>query len=378
MSNKKPSFDELVPTIERSVNFLANRVSKRCKIEFDDAKQELLISAFKAYQSYDASKAKFTTYSVWRMTRAAKTLINDRMKALIDLRTIREADLGHTDDGDMISIDSIAVDERPNPEEAMLHRLVEQAESDEAKKKLDEIEALLDRLQAAIPHMKNKHAYALFRILRYEETVRADGKMVPVTISEAARRVDIVVQRASTIFTQIIAPLGTVEGTASIVKQIEMAEANPKTNKEKSMAAKVAEKQGKKEVVVEKKAGRTPKAGGLREKIDWLDKTFVQKGKTRSEAVAALQVKYPDMSINYARTVVYSSMKEYDWTASERKAPPKKVAKAPVKAAAPVKGAKAPAGKVATKVAPAAKAVVKKSKPAPVADDDDDEDFDLG
>lgn len=371
----KPSFDELVPTIERSVNYLANRVSKRCKIEFDDAKQELLISAYKAYQSYDASKAKFTTYSVWRMTNAAKTLINERMNAQIDLNTVREADLGSDANGDMISIDSIAVDERPNPEEAVLRQLIDQAETTSAKQKLDELESLLYRLQNALPYAKNKHAYALFRILRYEEITRADGKAVPVTISEAARRVGIVVQRASTIFTTIIAKLGTPEGKTSIVDQIETAEASLQ-NKESNMAAKKeVEKKGKgKAVVAEKKAaGRTPKAGGLREKIDWLEKNFVQKGKTRSEAVAALQAKYPDMSINYARTVVYSSMKDSNWTPSERKAPAKKTA---AKEAAPAKKeAKAPAKP--EKKAPA-KPAKKAAKVEEEFDDEDEDDFDLG
>lgn len=156
-----------------------------------------------------------------------------------------------------------------------------------------------------------------------------------------------------------------------------------KTAKEAIMAK--VEKAGKKvEKVAEKQiAGRKPKAGGLQDKVTFLEKAAVLKGKTRSEAVQMLQEKYPEMTLNYARTVVYSSMKDFEWTKAERKAPPVKAKKAE-KAAEKVVDKKATktSAKPAAKPAPAAKAPATKAKaekPAkakPAASEEDD-DFDF-
>ena len=78
---------------------------------------------------------------------------------------------------------------------------------------------------------------------------------------------------------------------------------------------------------------RASKKGGLVEKRHFVIDNFVTKGLTRPEAVAGLQKKYPDMSVNYARTIVYSQLKDEKWKEAPRQAPVKKAA---VKSSKPV------------------------------------------
>jgi RNA polymerase sigma factor (sigma-70 family) len=358
MKPKKPDFEMCLAEVEKTTYYFAHSISKKCKIEFDDAKQELMIAAWRAYQTYDCSKAKFSTYAVWRMKNVAKSLINRTMQNLVHLNTSRESDLNLFDkNGEQISLDEIVIDERIDVENQIVTAFVGEREKNDATVKLNEIEDLLFQLFSVYPLMKYKHAYDLFRMLRYTERRREDGRILPLTISEASREMGIVVQRMSTIFRDVITPLGTAQGRAGIREQIIIAN----MRKENTMAKAKKSKVVKKEVATES-AGRPARKGGMREKIDWAEKMFVVKGKSRSDAVAGLVEKYPDMSLNYARTLVYSYMKESDWPATEKKAPSKKPA---AKKAAPKKeekvSKKAPAP-TSKKKAVEKKPVAKKAK----------------
>jgi hypothetical protein len=106
--------------------------------------------------------------------------------------------------------------------------------------------------------------------------------------------------------------------------------------------------------------GRKPTKGGMQDKIAWIVSNFVEKGKSRSEALHALIKKYPDLSANYLRNVIYKKMEDVSWAGVSKKAAKK--------------GAKKASN--TTKKAPVKKAPPKK-KPAkkPAADLDDDDDY---
>jgi hypothetical protein len=101
----------------------------------------------------------------------------------------------------------------------------------------------------------------------------------------------------------------------------------------------------KKETKVAAKKGRAPVKNGLHDKVEFVRAHC--KGQTRGEAVAALQKKWPDMSINYARTLVYSYMKDDSNLFAAGRAKKAKSASKPAK-----KGSKIIVKK-ATKAAPA-------------------------
>jgi RNA polymerase sigma factor (sigma-70 family) len=372
MKPKKPDFETCLADIEKTTYFFAHNISKKCKIEFDDAKQELMIAAWRAYQTYDCSKAKFSTYAVWRMKNVAKSLINRTMQNLVHLNTAREADLNLFDkNGDQISLDDIVIDERIDIENQVVSAFVDERERKDATAKLNEIEDLLFQLFSVYPLMKYKHAYDLFRMLRYTEKRREDGRILPLTISEASREMGIVVQRMSTIFKEVIAPLGTAQGRAGIREQISIANMRKENTMAKAKKSKATIKKDS------ESSGRPARKGGMREKIDWAEKMFVAKGKSRSDAVAGLVEKYPDMSLNYARTLVYSYMKESNWPETERKALTKMPA---AKKAAPKKEEKvskksAPTKKKAVEKKPVAKKAKKEEAKEVESDIDEFSDF---
>jgi RNA polymerase sigma factor (sigma-70 family) len=361
----RSEIEDLLATVERSANYLANRVSKSCKIEFDDAKQELMIAAFQAYKTYDASQAKFTTYSVWRMKKTALTLINSRMHDHVDRNTLTETELESPDSENSL-LEGLLVDSASDPYYSVLDRIDEEIKSRASKAELDEVEELLRQLSETTGFAYARQSYEIFRKMRYCEVLR-DGKYFPISVTEIAAEMGMLVQRVSTLFAHNIVPLGTPKGRARIREQIATAAETARRKQEATMAqAKKSSKVTKQE---DTKAGRKPKAGGLQEKIAYLEKVAVAKGKTRSEAVKIIMEKYPEMTINYARTVVYSGMKNSDWPATERKAPAPKAKK--TEKATPTTKKSAPKTEAKPDKVPKAKATKAAAAPA----DDDDFDF---
>ena len=53
--------------------------------------------------------------------------------------------------------------------------------------------------------------------------------------------------------------------------------------------------------------------GALKEKINWAVSEFVEKGKSKGEAIKGLMGQYPDMKEGYAKAIVYRHMKGYTW-----------------------------------------------------------------
>ena len=138
-----------------------------------------------------------------------------------------------------------------------------------------------------------------------------------------------------------------------------------------SKATKATTTAKKSNAVVATGKGRSPRKGGLHDKMAWVDAQFCSKGKTRPEAVQGLLKKYPEMSENYARTIVYSQMNEYTFVpARERKAASKKKA-APASASKKTTSESNSKDKAASKKSKSSK---KSTKSAP-ADDDDFDDF---
>lgn len=69
------------------------------------------------------------------------------------------------------------------------------------------------------------------------------------------------------------------------------------------------------EAVVKRGRGAPIKKGGLKEKIEFVRARFDNKKKNRIQAVEGLMKKYPDISLNYARTIVYSQCSEMNFVA---------------------------------------------------------------
>lgn len=124
--------------------------------------------------------------------------------------------------------------------------------------------------------------------------------------------------------------------------------------------------------------GRTPRKGGLHDKIAWVNAQFCAKGKTRPEAAQGLLKKYPDMSENYARTIVYSQMSEYTFVAARGKGKAatskKKAASSTSKKSTSSKSSKGKGKDESSKKSSSSKK--KSTKPAPANGDDLEDDFD--
>ena len=337
-------FEDLVPEIDNSLQYLAGYVSRRCKMEYEDALQELMIAAWRSSETFDENRSTFNTYASRRMSNRAKTLIH-----LTNRKHIQHSgDSGdnviyydftsiHTPTGDIEIPDHRAI-----PEDIVLMKEEQGSESDRQQSRLDMIENLLTLMRDCSDNIVDEHALTIFKRLRVAKR-RRDGLLVARTLSEVAAEMELSLQRVSSIYNQKIKILGDSEIRDSIYRKIQ--EGTMAVTKGKKPAAKKAAP----------KVERKPRTNGLQAKIEWLEAQAVAKGKSRSQAIEMLLTKYPEMSENYARTIVYSQMKDYDWTKSERKT------------AAP----KAPKAKAATKAKPAAtKKSVKKSAPAPAEAED--------
>ncbi len=353
--NKLP-FDHYVAEAKTSLDVWARYIHQKTgnKVPFEDARQEMLISAWKSYQSYDPSVYKFTTYAVHRMMNTAKTILDNFYKRPDALDLSIDVHMNSCEDDDEISyIDNIA-DDRPNP----LESLIQQADYAEETRPLkgiellDEIEKILVKFAEYEKSRKKKnlagdtHALTIFRKLRYEHKRRPDCKEVPKTCTDVAKEMGLVVQRVSSIYTTRIAILGN----SVLRKRIIALQA---TGQEVDMA-----KAKTKVVEAAAKVGRKPTKDGLQSKIDWLDREFCKKGKSRAQAIEALTTKYPDISPNYAKTLVYNKMppsQGFEWAEGTRgrKATEEKA----------TKGTKKPAGKTKAEAAPA-KSTKKKDAPA--------------
>ena len=113
----------------------------------------------------------------------------------------------------------------------------------------------------------------------------------------------------------------------------------------------------KKKVTKPKEKTERRTKGGLKDKIAWVDAQFVEKEKSRADAVHGLLKKYPDMALNYARAIVYSYMKEFTFAKAERKSKSPATKKTTAQKAAATKAK----NKAAAAKKPASKASAKKN-----------------
>jgi RNA polymerase sigma factor (sigma-70 family) len=282
-ASKKKTLEEYLKETEKVIGYFASQASRKAGIDFDDARQEMLIQAWKAYETYDPAIAKFTTYAGWRMKNRIKSLIK---------RNIQHGPVI------LIEDDGLVADSKTSATEAYERK----ADSEDREHALIEIEEILERTRALKATRENELACQVLKGLR-------DGK----SLSAISKETNVQLPRLSTLFTHRIKTLGTVEARKCIVRQIEEIETKSRKAKEKGMA-------DKNKKVAKKAAERQTKKGGMNDKIEYVRLNFSAKGKSRSEAIAGLQAKYPEMSSNYAKTLVYGKMKDEKFAKSERKA----------------------------------------------------------
>jgi RNA polymerase sigma factor (sigma-70 family) len=284
-TREKRSLQEYIKEMNNVIGYFADQASRKAGLDFDDAKQEMLIQAWKAYETYDPEIAKFTTYAGWRMKNRIKSLIK---------RNIQRGPVI------LIEDDSLVADSKTSATQDVER----QVDREDREQTLNEIEEILERIHNIQNSRPSELACKVFEGLRL-------GK----SLSAISREEDVQLPRLSTVFTRRVRKLGTPEFRCRIVKQIEEIE----TRKEKDMT--------KNTKGSTKKAERQTKKGGMNDKIEFVQANFVAKGKSRSEAIAGLQVKFPEMSSNYTKTLVYGKMKDEKFAKSERKTPAKKMAK---------------------------------------------------
>lgn len=128
-----------------------------------------------------------------------------------------------------------------------------------------------------------------------------------------------------------------VKKTAPVKKATSSKTAKPAAKKTvvgKAPAKKAPVKKSTKKAAPAEKAF-TRKKGGMKDKIDWVDRMYAQKGKTKAQAIKGLLSKYEDMAEGYAKAIVYRLCREHgvEFESDQGKAKPKK--KAPAKKAAP-------------------------------------------
>ena len=286
---EKKALEEYLAEIDKTLGYFAKEASRKTGLDIDDARQEMLIQAWKAYETYDPNIAKFTTYAGWRMKQRIKSLIK---KSFLHSTPLLIQDMANANLQDPTASATVELEER--------------MDSRDRERELDEIEEILERIHnlRGSNHKPSELACKVFAGLR-------EGK----SLSAISREEQVQLPRLSTVFTRRVKKLGTREFRGRIVRQIEEIETkSAKARKEKGMAK-------------EKKAERATRKGGMTDKIEYVRTNFVAKGKSRSEAIAGLRTKYPDMSANYAKTLVYGKMQGEKFAKSERKPRASKSAK---------------------------------------------------
>lgn len=368
----KKDFAIYVKQIERSINYIACTITSPQSMYFDDVKQELLIASWQSYQTYDPEKAEFSTYAVHRMKKLA---INLRRR----LENRKYLTIKYSHSKKLLRFPLVLYEDANTFGVSMKHNQLEEEQEEEQTKKLEEREIRVFIRNISIVLRRNYHYNEQFRKANYIFSQFILG----VSLSECARRLNVSVTWLSRIFQGLIIPVARLVASKGVdiedsvvynaVRILKPKEENmAKKIKKKSRKLADAQKRHlKKKPVKAQKAARPEKGGkrvvskdGLVAKIKFLEVNFVNKGRTRSDAVKGLTERYPDMSINYARTIVYSQMKEYDWAASEPKAKKKKSIS---KKAAPTKSKKAAVSSKKNKPTKGGKSKKKK-----IEEDDDD------
>lgn len=269
------AFEKLIPEIEGTLKHYARDVSRKSTIEYDDALQELMIAAWKSSQTFNKNKGSFNTYATWRIDRRHKTLITrDNEKQVYEDKEGNVIYYNfssiHSEDGDIEIVDT-----RGEPEASFIRSEEQEKNSEIANRKLDEVETALEMTASSTAKKIDQYALHIFKHLRKEKQ-REDGLFIAKTFSDIAKKLDISPQRVSYIFNKKIRSVGII-----MIKSTEE----------------------KKDI----------KVTGLRAKIEWIDEVAVKNDKSKSEAVQMLLAKYPEMSDNYAKTIIYTYMKDYHW-----------------------------------------------------------------
>lgn len=203
MKKTKEDFEVYVAenTFSSAISYLANNLSQKCSLDFDEAKQEMLIEAWKSYKSYDPNISKFVTYSVRRMKKRSITLLHSLNKRQSPLH------IDEAIEAKMVNSPS-AEDEFFKEEDFKISR-----------SRLDEIQFLLKQASNKIGGAYTS-VYELFVMLRNETKIDIHGRLAPVTLTDACNVLELNRGWMSRCWKEKVVILATVSGKNSIVKQI--------------------------------------------------------------------------------------------------------------------------------------------------------------
>ena len=203
MKKTKEDFEVYVAenTFNSAISYLANRLSEKCSIDFDEAKQEMLIEAWKSYKSYDPNVSKFVTYSVGRMKKRSLTILHslNKRQSPLHLDATIEAKMEKT----------------PSVEDDFFKK----EDLRTAKSRLDEIQFLLKQASDKVGG-SYVSVYELFVMFRNEMRVDIHGRLARLTLTDACNRLGLDRSGMSRCWKEKVVILATVSGRTSIVKQI--------------------------------------------------------------------------------------------------------------------------------------------------------------
>jgi RNA polymerase sigma factor (sigma-70 family) len=162
-------FTEQLHKVEKSITYFSFKLASQSSMEFDDAKQEMLLAVWQSSKKFDPAKGAFTTFAVRRM--------RNRMKTLLDKYINSYNDASIEDDGEVI-------DERTaTPEDEML---------------LDDIQERL--ASKATNSICDERAYTMFVLMR-------GG----CTMGEVAQKMDVRTSWLSRLFNEKIRRVANAE-----------------------------------------------------------------------------------------------------------------------------------------------------------------------
>ena len=166
MKKKKGSFETYLKQVYRLVNQNAHYISKNSPMEFEDAQQEMVISVWRSYESFDPSLGvSFITFAYTRMSNKRKTLLNcaNSPKRRFQMETPM---------GDVV--EAVEDEQRPLVETSVI-----------AKLSLDAIERVLKERKHE--NAASMRAYRMFRQMRKGVSLREYSRKASITSGWASR-----------------------------------------------------------------------------------------------------------------------------------------------------------------------------------------------
>jgi len=73
-------YENIVKMLEKNINYYASYVFRNSGMEFDDAKQEILLRMYKAFTNYNEKKSKYNTYFITVIKNECIRLIKETIK----------------------------------------------------------------------------------------------------------------------------------------------------------------------------------------------------------------------------------------------------------------------------------------------------------